>query len=86
MKKILYTGIVSLCLAFTTTSCSDFLDTRPYDKIIGDDTWTSETLLSLMSIPFIPLYCKKFMAGCLRPSLFMSFRKFYQECHDGNLE
>ena len=44
MKKILYTGIVSLCLAFTTTSCSDFLDTRPYDKIIGDDTWTSETL------------------------------------------
>ena len=43
MKRI-YIGLVVLGLALTNTSCSDFLDTRPYDKIIGDDTWTSETL------------------------------------------
>ena len=36
MKRI-YIGLVVLGLALKNTSCSDFLDTRPYDKIIGDE-------------------------------------------------
>ena len=43
MKK-LYIYAAALCLSLAGTSCSDFLDTRPYDKIIGDDTWSSENL------------------------------------------
>ena len=43
MKKI-YIYATALCLALTGVSCSDFLDTKPYDKIVGDDTWSSENL------------------------------------------
>lgn len=43
MKKLYIYAIIS-CLVSMGTSCSDFLDTRPYDKIVGDDTWSSETL------------------------------------------
>ncbi len=43
MKKI-YIYAAALCASLMGTSCSDFLDTTPYDKIIGDNVWTSETL------------------------------------------
>lgn len=42
MKK--YLLIMALGLSSIGTSCTDFLDTKPYDKITGDQTWTSEEL------------------------------------------
>lgn len=42
MKKYLF--IAALGLSLVSTSCTDFLDTKPYDKITGDQTWTSEEL------------------------------------------
>jgi len=42
MKQYILLGFVSLILF--STSCSDFLDTTPYDKITGEQTWSSENL------------------------------------------
>ncbi len=39
-KLIWVLGIMSLCL----TSCKKFLDTKPYDKITGEQTWASPDL------------------------------------------
>ncbi|WP_316753178.1 RagB/SusD family nutrient uptake outer membrane protein [Pedobacter gandavensis] len=39
-KLIGVLGILSFCLV----SCKKFLDTKPYDKITADQTWTSENL------------------------------------------
>lgn len=41
MKKYIVIGIMSLSIF---SSCKDFLDTKPYDKITGDQTWASENL------------------------------------------
>lgn len=38
------TKLLILALAITVTSCKDILDTQPYDKITGDQTWSSESL------------------------------------------
>lgn len=43
MKKYLYMAILGVTL-LGETSCVDFLDTKPYDKITSDDTWNSEEL------------------------------------------
>lgn len=42
MKKQIL--LVAMFLSLLHTSCSDFLDTKPYDKITGEQTWTSEKL------------------------------------------
>ena len=42
MKKYIY--IIAVLFSLSATSCSDFLDTKPYDKITGDQTWSSEEL------------------------------------------
>ena len=43
MKKYIYMTMLGLAL-IGKTSCTDFLDTQPYDKITSDDTWKSEEL------------------------------------------
>lgn len=43
MKKYIYMTMLGLAL-MGGTSCTDFLDTKPYDKITSDDTWKSEEL------------------------------------------
>lgn len=43
MKKNIIFGIFCLFM-MSLTSCSDLLDTKPYDKITGDQTWTSQDL------------------------------------------
>lgn len=42
MKK--YIGITVMFFSLLSTSCSDFLDTKPYDKITGEQTWASKEL------------------------------------------
>lgn len=42
MKKSIILGLV--CLLLISTSCRHFLDTKPYDKITAEQTWTSENL------------------------------------------
>lgn len=43
MKR--YKSIYILAMmAFTISSCKKFLDTKPYDKITGEQTWSSENL------------------------------------------
>ncbi len=42
MKKNIF--IVTVLLSMFMVSCSDFLDTKPYDKITGDQTWSSDNL------------------------------------------
>ncbi|WP_316838545.1 RagB/SusD family nutrient uptake outer membrane protein [Pedobacter gandavensis] len=39
-KLIWVLGLLSICLS----SCKKFLDTKPYDKITGEQTWSSENL------------------------------------------
>ena len=43
MNKYLYLALIGLS-TLGGTSCSDFLDTKPYDKITGEDTWSNEEL------------------------------------------
>lgn len=43
MKKYLYAALLGIA-TLGATSCSDFLDTKPYDKITSDDTWNNEEL------------------------------------------
>lgn len=42
MKKQIL--LVAMFLSLLHTSCSDFLDTKPYDKITGEQTWANEKL------------------------------------------
>ena len=42
MKK--YICIAAMSLSLLNSSCNDFLDTKPYDKITGEQTWSSEEL------------------------------------------
>lgn len=42
MKK--YICIAAMSLSLLNSSCTDFLDTKPYDKITGEQTWSSEEL------------------------------------------
>ena len=46
--KLIYnpvTFLLALLVATVNTGCSDdFLDTKPYDKIIGDQTWSNQQL------------------------------------------
>lgn len=44
MKKIFTIAVAALLTLGGTTSCTDFLDTHPFDKITGDDTWSSDKL------------------------------------------
>lgn len=43
MKKYLYKTTFLFLVALTITSCSDFLDVLPQDKILEDQTYSSET-------------------------------------------
>jgi hypothetical protein len=43
MKKYKLIWVLGL-IAFGLTSCKKFLDTEPYDKITGEQTWNSENL------------------------------------------
>lgn len=42
MKKYIF--IAAMSLSLVSSSCTDFLDTKPYDKITGEQTWSSEEL------------------------------------------
>lgn len=42
MKKYICMAVMGLSLL--SSSCTDFLDTKPYDKITGEQTWSSEEL------------------------------------------
>lgn len=42
MKRYIFSAILISLLSMT--SCTDFLDTKPYDKITSDKTWASENL------------------------------------------
>lgn len=44
MKMKKYICIAAMGLSLLSSSCTDFLDTKPYDKITGDQTWSSEEL------------------------------------------
>lgn len=43
MKKNIF---FLICLSFLISSCKHYLDTEPYDKITGEQTWSSENLTS----------------------------------------
>ena len=38
-KAFIFVGLIAFL-----ASCTDFLDTQPYNKITGNDTWSSEQL------------------------------------------
>jgi len=44
MKKYILTGFICSLSLFITSCKKDFLDTKPYDKITGEQTWSSENL------------------------------------------
>ena len=43
MKHLLSYILISSTIVVSTTSCSDFLDTAPYDALSPATTWNSET-------------------------------------------
>lgn len=44
MKRLIFSGLCAIMLGLCISSCKNHLDTSPYDKITGEQTWASENL------------------------------------------
>ena len=67
MKHLLSYILISSTIVVSTTSCSDFLDTAPYDALSPATTWNSET------------DARSFAVGCYNKWL-DGYTILYQDC------
>lgn len=67
MKHLLSYILISSIIVVSTTSCSDFLDTAPYDALSPATTWKSET------------DARSFAVGCYNKWL-DGYTILYQDC------
>ncbi len=54
MKKIIY-GLAALAVAATLSSCQDFLDKSPYDRVDPDTAVTDQVAVAMANACYIPL-------------------------------
>ena len=58
MKKIIY-GLAALAVAATLSSCQDFLDKSPYDRVDPDTAVTDQVAVAMANACYIPLRSSK---------------------------
>lgn len=54
MKKFIY-GLATLAMAATISSCQDFLDKSPYDRVDPDTKVTDQVAVAMANACYIPL-------------------------------